>query len=36
MPIAIPTPRRKEGEQQLAADAPKGAPLKYGVGVLNY
>ena len=33
MPIAIPTPRRKEAEQQLAADAPKGAPLKHGVGL---
>ena len=28
-----PTPRRKEAEQHLAADAPKGAPLKHGVGL---
>ena len=35
MPIAIPTPRRKEAEQELVADAPKGAPLKHGVGLFK-
>jgi hypothetical protein len=30
MPIAIPTPRGRETEQQFPGDAPKGAPLKLG------